>query len=215
MRQVASRETATQQAQGNYTYEQTVTIEELDQHGARSGEYREVREIIFSPARERTERMLGKPSSTLSRLKLTEEDFRDIREVQPFLLTREQAFLYEAKFRGEEATDGIACWVLQIRPRQLLQGQRLFDGILWVDKSDFSIIRSEGEAVPQIRTTKTENLFPRFTTVRRKLDSGYWFPLTTYGDDTLYFRSGPQRIRLTIRYSKYRRFGADTNITFH
>jgi hypothetical protein len=214
MRRVAARETATQQAQSNYTYEQTVVIEEVNQNGARAGEYREVRDIIFSPERQRAERMIGKPSSTLSHLKLTEEDFRDIREVQPFLLTREQAFLYETKFRGEETIDGVACWVINIRPRQLLQGQRLFDGLLWVDQSDFSIIRSEGEAVPQIRTTKTENLFPRFTTVRRKVDGDYWFPETTYGDDTLYFRAGPQRIRLTIRYSKYRKFSADTKITF-
>jgi hypothetical protein len=214
MRQVAVRETATQQAQSNYTYEQTVMIEEVNQHGGRAGEYREVRDIIFSPERERTERMLGKPSSTLSHLKLTEEDFRDIREVQPFLLTREQAFLYETKFRGEETIEGVACWVMQIRPRQLLQGQRLFDGLIWIDKSDFSIIRSEGQAVPQIRTTKSENLFPRFTTVRRKVDGEYWFPETTSGDDTLYFRAGPQRIRLIIRYSKYRRFGADSKITF-
>jgi hypothetical protein len=214
MRRVAARETETQEAQSHYTYEQTVTIEELDQHGARGGEYREVRDIIFSPDQQRTERMIGKPSSTLTHLKLTEEDFRDIREVQPFLLTKEQAFLYETRFRGEETIEGVECWVIQIRPRQLLQGQRLFDGMLWVDKSDFSIIRSEGEAVPQIRTTQTENLFPRFTTVRRKVEGSFWFPATTYGDDTLYFRTGPQRIRLTIRYSKYQKFGADTKITF-
>jgi hypothetical protein len=214
MRRVAARETETQEAQSHYTYEQTVTIEELDQHGARGGEYREVRDIIFSPDQQRTERMIGKPSSTLTHLKLTEEDFRDIREVQPFLLTKEQAFLYETRFRGEETIEGVECWVIQIRPRQLLQGQRLFDGMLWVDKSDFSIIRSEGEAVPQIRTTQTENLFPRFTTVRRKVEGSFWFPATTYGDDTLYFRTGPQRIRLIIRYSKYQKFGADTKITF-
>ena len=213
-KRVAARETATQEVQRHYTYEQTVTIEEFDQHGSRTGEYRELREIIFSPAQERTERMLGKPWSTLRHLKLTEEDFRDIREVQPFLLTRERAFLYETSFRGEETIDSLACWVVRIRPRQILEGQRLFDGMIWVDKQDFSIILSEGEAVPQIRTTKSENLFPRFRTVRRKMDSGYWFPDVTSGDDTLYFRSGPQRIRLSIRYSKYQRFGADTKVTF-
>ncbi len=211
---VAARETETLEAQSHYAYEQSVTIEEIDKRGARAGEYREVREIIFSPTEQRTERLLGKPLFMLKNLQLTDEDFRDIREVQPALLTKDQLLLYETKFRGEERMDEVDCWVLQIRPRQMLQGQRLFDGLLWVAKSDYSIIRSEGQAVPQIRTTKTENLFPHFTTIRRKVDGTYWFPVTTYGDDTLYFRTGPQRIRLIIRYSKYQRFGADTKIIF-
>jgi len=191
-----------------------VTIDEFDGHGAKSGGYNEVRDIIFSPRQERTEQMVGKPFDSLSRLKLTEEDFRDIREVQPFLLTTDQVFLYEAHFRGEEAMDGVDCYVIQIRPRQILQGQRLFDGMLWVSKLDYSIIRSEGEAVPQIRTLKNENLFPHFTTLRQKVDGDFWFPVTTYADDTLYFRTGPQRMRLVIRYSDYKKFGADSKITF-
>ena len=213
-RKVALRESETAQAQGNYTYRQTVTVEELDSHGARAGDYREVRDIIFSPTEQRTEKLVGRPELNLHNLQLTDEDFRDIREIQPFLLTSEQAFLYETKFRGEENLDGTDCFVLQIRPRQILSGQRLFDGLLWIDERDFSIIRSEGQAVPQIRTTKTENLFPHFTTIRAKVEGGLWFPVTTYGDDTLYFRNGPQRVRLTIRYSQYQKFGADSKITF-
>ena len=214
VRRVAMRETETAQAQRNYTYRQSVTIDEFDGHGSTSGAYHEVRDIIFSPQQERTEQMVGKPFDTLSRLKLTDEDFRDIREVQPFLLTSDQVFLYETHFRGEEAMDGVDCYVIQIRPRQILQGQRLFDGMLWVSKLDYSIIRSEGEAVPQIRTLKNENLFPHFTTLRQKVDGDFWFPVTTYADDTLYFRTGPQRMRLVIRYSDYEKFGSDSKIIF-
>jgi hypothetical protein len=214
IRRVALRESETEQAQSNYTYRQSVAIEEFDSHGARTGDYREVRDIIFSPQQERTEKMVGKPSDSLSRLKLTDQDFRDIREVQPFLLTKDQAFLYETRFRGEETMDGVECYAIQVRPRQILDGQRLFDGMLWVSKQDYSIIRSEGQAVPQIRTLKDENLFPHFTTLRQKVEGGFWFPVTTYGDDTLYFRNGPQRIRLVIRYSDYKKFSADSKITF-
>src|SRR6266567_4136587 len=205
IKRIAAAETAAQQAQANYTYRQSVTVEELDGHGAIAGDYREAREIIFSPTQQRSERFLGAPQKRLKHLQLTDEDFRDIREIQPFLLTVEQAFLYESRFRGEEKMDGVDCWVVQIRPRQLLQGQRLFDGAIWVDKSDYSVIRSEGQAVPQIMTSKSENLFPHFTTMRQKVDGVHRFPITTYADDTLYFRSGPQRIRLMIRYSEYKK----------
>jgi hypothetical protein len=77
----------------------------------------------------------------------------------------------------------------------------------------------EGQAVPQIHSLKSENLFPRFTTVRKAIDPGngrggpHWFPVYTYADDTLHFRTGPQRERLRIAYSNYRRFGAESTFT--
>lgn len=178
------------------------------------GEYRELRDVIFSPTGERSERVIGTPTATLKRLLLTDEDFRDIREIQPFVLVEDLLFIYETKFKGEERMDDVDCWVMQVRPRQILQGQRLFEGLLWIKKDDYSIVRSEGHAVPQIRTMKSENLFPRFTTIRKPVKGGFRFPVYTYADDTLFFRTGPQRIKLTIRYSNYQRFGSESSITF-
>jgi hypothetical protein len=210
----AARETETEKAQSNYLYRQTVTIDEIDKHGAKAGSYQETREVIFSPRQDRAEQMVGKPLNTLFRIKMTDEDFRDIREIQPFLLTTDRTFLYQTQFRGEETIDHLDCYVLQIRPRQILDGMRLFEGLLWVLKKDFSIVRSEGKAVPEIRTTKAENLFPHFTTIREKVDGELWFPTLTFGDDTLEYRDGAQRLRMTIRYSDYRKFGSDTKVTF-
>ena len=213
-RQVAHRESETQAARNEYTFRQTVVFAELDAHGAPTGEYREVRDVIFSPEHERTEQMVGKPLITLTRIKMTDEDFADMRNLQPFVMTEDQLWNYETKFRGDEKADGVDCWVLQVRPRQILQGQRLFDGLLWVDKKDYSIVRLEGQAVPQIRSMKSENLFPRFTTLREAIDGQHRFPVYTYADDTLPFRNGLQRVRMTIRYSGYKRFGAESVIKF-
>jgi len=213
-RRVAHTETETQRVRDHYTYRQSVTVEELSDRGMRVGEYREVRDIIFSPAEERTEEMIGKPLLNLKNLRLTDEDFADIRNIQPFVLVEELLPIYETKFRGEERMEDVDCFVLQVRPRQILAGQRLFDGLLWVKQDDFAIVRSEGQAVPQVRNLKEENLFPRFTTVRRPIDGKHWFPIYTHADDTLGFRTGPQRIRLMIRYSQYKKFGSESSITF-
>ena len=213
-RRIAHQESETQAARNEYNYRQTVVFAELDARGAATGEYREERDVILSPEHERTERPIGAPLLTLKRLKMTEEDFQDIRGIQPFVMTEDQLWIYETKFRGDENIDGVDCWVLQVRPRQILQGQRLFDGMLWADKKDFSIVRLEGQAVPQILTLKSENLFPRFTTIRQIVDGQHRFPVYTFADDTLPFSSGLQRVRMTIRYSQYKRFGADSVVTF-
>jgi hypothetical protein len=213
-KRVARRAAEAREARDHYTYRQTVTVNELSPQGARAGQYREVREIVFSPEEERTERLVGDPTDTLKRLKLTEEDFRDVREVQPFLFDTGQLWAYETRYKGEETIDGVECYTLQVRPRQILAGQRLFDGLVWASQKDFSIVRTDGKAVPEIRGVRSENLFPRFTTLWEPVEGGYRFPVYTVGDDTLDFRTGPQRIRLTVRYSEYKRFGAESTVKY-
>jgi hypothetical protein len=213
-RKAAERESASEAARAQYLYRQKVLIEEIGPKGGKAGEFRETREILFSSAGERTETVVGKASSTLVRLILTEEDFRDLREIQPLLLTKERLWLYSTVFRGEETVQNTACWVLEVKPRQILDGQRLFQGLLWIAKSDFSVIQSEGQAVPEILGTKKENLFPRFRTVRHRMPDGFWFPVLTVADDTLSFRNGPLRLRMRVEYGNYQKFGSDTVIRF-
>jgi hypothetical protein len=213
-RRIAHQESETQAARDDYTYRQSRGVRGTGRAWRADGRVsRGARRDLF--ARARTHRaIIGKPLLTLKRLKMTDEDFQDIRGIQPFVMTEDQLWNYETKFRGDENIDGVDCWVLQVRPRQILQGQRLFDGMLWADKKDFSIVRLEGQAVPQMLSRESENLFPRFTTVRQLVDGKHRFPVATYADDTLPFSTGLQRVRMTIRYTQYKRFGADSVIKF-
>jgi hypothetical protein len=212
-KRVAQRESETAEERSHYAYTQSVRLQELDGHGSQAGEYKETREVIFSPAGERSEAFVGTPVSRLKDLIMTPEDFDDIRNIQPFVLTADQLWNYDVDYKGGEPIDGADCWALRIRPKQILSGRRWFDGMLWVRQDNFSVVKSEGQAVPQIITAKQENLFPRFVTVR-KLVNGFWFPATTMADDTLYFRNGPIREKLIIRYNDYKRFGSQVTVTF-
>ena len=212
-KRVAHRESETAEERRHYAYRQSVRLQEIDGRGVVAGEYHEVRDVIFSPAGDRTERFAVEPADHLKSLIMTPEDFADLREIQPFVMTEDQLFIYQVQYKGEEEVDGQNCWVLSVRPREILSGQRLFEGMLWARQDDFSVIRSEGKAVPEIVTTKRENLFPHFTTVRKPVN-GFWFPAVTSADDTLYFRAAPIREKLVIRYDDYKKFGSETTITF-
>ena len=152
--------------------------------------------------------------STLTKVRLTKEDFNDIRNIEPFLLTVENVALYEGRYEGEETVDGVPCFVEHVRPKQILSGQRFFEGILWVRQTDFAVIRAEGQAVPQIDNLKEQNLTPHFTTIRHEIDGKWFFPVETYSDDTLFFRDFPQRLRTIVRYMNYKKFEAESTITF-
>ncbi len=218
MKRVATRETETEQARAHYTFRQSVELAEWNSQGARGGLYSETRDVLFSPTGERTEKFLRKPADTLRFLKLTPEDFADLRDIQPALITLERLPYYRARVKGAEAVDGIECWAIAVEPRQILEGQRFFEGLIWVAQADFSIIRTEGKAVPALVTRKNgrreENLFPRFSTVRQRMPDGFWFPAVTLADDDLPFQSGVVRIRLKVDYERYQRFGSDSKIIF-
>ena len=214
VKQVAQRESENAAERDNYAYRQSVTIEELDEKGVREGLYTEVRDVIFLKSGARSEKFVKGPVNYLQRLRLTDEDFRDVREVQPFLFTKDLLWLYQTEFKGSETVDGMDCWVIQVEPRQTLDQMRLFKGLLWVDKKTLNTVRTFGQAVPQILNDKTENLFPQFATLRRPVDETHWFPVLTYADDILPFSTGPIHIRMTIKYEDYRRFGAKSTVTF-
>jgi hypothetical protein len=217
-KRVAEREAAAAEARSRYLYKQSLVLEDFDSNGRKGGIYSEQREVVFSPTGERSERFLKQPVDGLKYLRLTEEDFADLRDIQPMLLTTENLMHYEVRFRGEEAVDGIACWLLEVKPKRFLAGQRFFQGFLWADQKTYSIVRSEGQAVPPVFTRKNgereENLFARFTTLRAPQPDGHWFPVHTFADDHLPFKTGAQRIRFNIKYTNYQRFGAESTITF-
>ncbi|MBV9083881.1 MAG: hypothetical protein JOZ62_14480 [Acidobacteriaceae bacterium] len=214
LRKIAAAETVTAAARDNYTYRQSVTVDEFDHRDMIDGQFREVRDITFSPTGSRYEQPVGRVVNTLQRIRMTPEDFADIRNVQPFFLTSANVRQYSGKYLGDETIDGIPCFVEHVEPKQILSGQRFFDGTLWVRQSDFAVVRSQGQAVPQIETLRQQNLFPHFTTLWKEIDGKWMFPVETYADDTLFFRDWPQRIRITIRYMNYKRFGAESTLTF-
>ena len=115
-----------------------------------AGESREVRDVTFSQEKGRYEQIVEEPKNTLKHLKLTAEDFADIRSIQPFLLTNSEVPLYELKYKGEEKMDGSDCFVVSIDPSKYFQHNG-FPGISSGETKRLAVIRSKGEAVPADR----------------------------------------------------------------
>ena len=97
---VAEREAKSEAERSHYTYKQWLTLEEFDNRGSKGGIYQERREVIFLPNGERVEQLIGRPNSTLKNLRMTEEDFRDMREIQPLCSLPTAEFLPRRSSRG-------------------------------------------------------------------------------------------------------------------
>ncbi len=214
VRRFAAKEKEFATARGNYTYRQTVRVEELDDDGNRRGKYEMVSDIIFTPKGQRLEKVVFAPQSTLKRVGLTPEDDRDLREIQPFVLTSDDIQKYNVRYLGRQKVDEIDTYVFFVSPRTMEKGQRYFEGQIWVDDRDLQIVKSYGKAVPDIRGKNGENLFPRFETYREQIDGKHWFPTYTVAEDTLQFQTGGVRIRMLVKYQDYKYFGSESTIKF-
>ncbi len=214
IREVAEAGSRLVAERNNYTYTQTFKFYEM-RNGARVGRYEEVRDITFTAAGERIERYRRRPRKLLDRMRLTEEDFRDLRDVNPFVLNTDTLWSYRVSYQGVEQTGGEQCHVLRVRPRQILVGQRFFDGRLWVSTEHGNIVLAAGRPVPQIHRIEDSNLFPGFETRYEPVDGQHWFPVRTVADDVLPFPSGNQRVQVFIEYSDYKRFTSTSSVTFN
>jgi hypothetical protein len=213
MRKFAAKEAEFKVARGNYTYRQTVKLEELDYGGNPTGhQWEEIDDIIFTPDGRRMEKPVYAPVQNLQQIILTPEDVQDLREVQPFVLTTTDIGLYSVNYLGREKIDEIGCYTFSVKPKKMEKGKRYFEGEIWVDDRDLQIVKSYGKAVGIVAKG---NEFPKFETYREQIDGKYWFPTYTHADDTLHFPNGQNvHIRMTVKYQDYKKFEGKSTITY-
>jgi len=208
----AEREAEFKVERDNYTYTQTFIVQTIDSGGQPDGEYRMTSDIVFSPNGKRYDKVTCAPPSTLQRVSLSEQDFADLQNVQPFVLTTSELPKYEITYVGRQKVDELTTYVFEVKPKKIEKNQRYFQGRIWVDDKDLEIVKTYGKAVPDIQNRNEENFFPRFETYRENIEGHYWFPTYTHADDVLHFTSGDIRIRMTVRYKDYKRFRVTSRI---
>jgi len=214
IRRFAEKEAEFRAARDNYTYHQIVKVQTLDRDGKVTGTHQVESDIIFTPSGQRIEKVTYAPLSTLRSISMSPEDERDLKSIQPFVLTTADIPKYNIEYMGRQKVDDLDTYVFMVGPKVMEKGQRYFQGQIWVDDRDLQIVKTYGKAVPDIRKKGEENLFPRFETYREQIDGQYWFPTWTGADDTLYFSSGSQRIRMLVQYKNYKQFRSTIKVTY-
>lgn len=213
----AAKEKEFKEAYDQYGYRESAKMETLDGSTV-DGEFKETFDVSFDDAGHRVKNVVFAPLPTLSRLQMTRQDFDDLENGFPMVLTSDEISEYNVLYVGQQQEDELHCYVFDIAPKQIEGKKRYFQGRIWVDDHDFQIVKTYGQMVPETRLSKKgkgqENLFPKFTTWRQQIDGKYWFPTYTRADDTLHFINQDVHIREIVKYENYRRFGSNVKITY-
>jgi hypothetical protein len=206
----AAAESENKIARNNYTFKQDFRVSTIGLAGNETGVYHRVSDIVFDDRGERVEKITYFPASTLQDLQLTNEDLQDLASVQPFALTREDLPKYQVDYIGKEKIDELNTYMFAVKPKKIVQGQRYFEGKIWVDDQDLQVVKAAGQAVPKVEN----QAFPHFEAYRENIDGRYWFPTYVYADDMLDFKQAPSiHMRMVLRFTNYRKFSTDIKIS--
>lgn len=217
IKKLSAQEKLFKEEQTHYTYTMEVSIQTLEGQAA-DGEFRRVSQISYAQGK-RLENVLFAPQSTLTRISLTKEDFDDMDNRSPFVLTPEEFPQYDVMYTGQQKVDQLETYVFDVAPKHLEKGKRYFQGKVWVETTDLAVVKSCGKNVPEetepVKKKRKhgpvqQNVSPTFVTYRQQFEDKYWFPVYVRADETLHFLNGDStHVRELIKYTKYKR--ADSN----
>jgi muconolactone delta-isomerase len=210
VRAFTAKETEFRQALSNYAFKRDATIQTIGMGGGITGEYHRVSQFSLDDHGELFEKITFFPQPTLTEISFTQEDLEDLGGVQPFALVTAKLNQYNFTYVGKERIDEIDTYVFDVQPKVIPKrvSERFFQGRVWVDDRDLQIVKVRGKGVPE-----GDQRFPTFETYRQQIDGRYWFPTYTYADDELVFKDGQTvHLRMTVRYTDYKRFGSEVKI---
>jgi hypothetical protein len=207
-------------ARNRYTYRRRVEFDTIAPNERIDGRLLRVDDIVFDSIGRKHEQSVYAPTSTLTRVAISPADLSDVEHRLPFMLTKENWAEYRSVYEGRQTVDGMAAYVFRVTPKRIQPGDRYFSGRIWIDAKDHEVVLVRGRGVPDDTIPGQQDLSLPFTTRWKKIDGVYRFPVYTRAEGMLRFRScrtcAPDsvRVRETVLYSSYKRFGTNVRIVF-
>ncbi|MEP6849960.1 MAG: hypothetical protein ABI999_13970 [Acidobacteriota bacterium] len=210
---VALNETHFRQALTNYNFSRSATIQTVGIGGNITGTYRRDSDMNITPEGTRLEKITFFPVDTLTEVSITPQDLEDLGGVNPFAIEPDSVPKYNFTYMGKDHIDELNLWVFDVAPKVMPDpkkiNDRMFQGRIWVDVDDLTIVKSKGKGVPETKNNK----YPIIETYRENIDGKYWFPAFASSDDEVVFGSGQVvKFRVRIKFNAYKLGHTDVRI---
>lgn len=216
----ANEETFMAQLQHNYTYTESIIVQELSAlgpDGQVEGTFRQANNVMFTPDGSREIVCTFCPQPTLVNLNLTEDDLVDMFNMNMYTVSADTLPQYNIAYLDHQPLDDVTAYVFRVEPKQIVKGHRYFDGVVYVEDQHDMIVKSIGRVVPNQYDKKGNptNTFLPFTVWRKQVDGKYWFPVYTLMQGEVPSEDPtqpPLPMRMVIQFTNYKQFGVTSRI---
>ena len=205
IQRLAANEDVMAKVYKTYTFTQTVRVEDMSGTGP-GGMFRATGQVYTRPDGAQFWRIIGQPQSTLKTTTLTLEDVRTIATLPLFFLTSAEVGNYNFLYAGQDKLDEVNTYVFQVKPKLLSRTHRYFEGAIWVEDHDLTIVKTYGKFVSEVESDVGTKLpFTMFETYRENFQDKYWLPTYTNSDDFITASNGDQfHLRLVIHSTDFK-----------
>ena len=121
----SAKEKEFKEARDQYTFRQDVKVMTLE-GDTPDGYYQQVFDVTFDDKGRKIKNVVYAPQPTLQRLMITEEDFDDIENRLPFVLTSDEIGEYDILYVGQQKQDELSTYVFDVAPKQIVGKKRYF-----------------------------------------------------------------------------------------
>lgn len=166
-----------------YSFQESIHLDELTEPG---GKFSVTGYMYIRPDGQRYMRVEKPPESTLKLMHFSLEDVRALSTMPLFPLTSDEITNYTFLYAGQEKLDQLNTYIFQVKPKILNRKKRFFEGVIWIDDAEFTIVKSYGKFVSELEGNGTSLPFTMFETYRENFQEKYWLPTYTRSDD--YFK---------------------------
>jgi hypothetical protein len=208
----AAKEKDFKQALEQYTYTRDVTVTASCQ-GKQPGSYHLIVDVGFDRKGNRVEKVKAVSNSTQC-IAVTKEDLDKLRNQTLPVLTPDEIRNYQINFVGQQQQDNLHFYVFDVSPIAALSKQygkqlQYFEGRIWVDVNDFSVVKTQSTAATkrELKHWEREDIFPAVTTWREQIDGRYWFPTQSRATGVLRFSTGDVQIDEVVKLTDYKAVG--------
>jgi hypothetical protein len=200
----AANEDVMKKAFETYTFTQTIRVEELSDPG---GKFTAAGDVYTKPDGGRFWRVTTPPVSNTKFVHVSIEDVRALIGFPAFSLTTDEIGSYNFLYAGQDKLDDLNTYVFQVKPKMLSRSRRFFEGAIWVDDHDLTIVKTYGKFVGELEGASNGSRLPfkMFETYRENFQNKYWLPTYTNSDDYLNQPDDePLHMRLVIRDTDFK-----------
>ncbi len=176
----AANEDLMKKVYDTYDFTETIRIDELEDSG---GKLTAAGQVYTRPDGKRVWHVDAPLASTLKSAIYSLEEVRTMVTLPLFVLTTDEIANYNFLYAGQDKLDELNTYVFQVKPRQLSRTRRFFEGVIWVDDRDFTIVKSYGKFVGESYSERDALPFKMFEVYRENFQEKYWLPTYTTSDD--------------------------------
>ncbi len=195
IKDVITNEQVFTKAYASYGYKREINVQTLNGDTV-DGEYRQTSVVDFDAGGQRRETIAGGAVNTLTRIKIGEREFDNLREA--FTLTAAKVSDNDIVYAGRQQVGDINAAVFDLAPRNPSADVRGFEGRVWVRVRDDAVMHTCG------RTSGSPIAPMRYDVTRAPIDDKYWFPVLIRADEEARISGDTVHVRLTVKYSDYK-----------